>query len=559
MTQLDPSELPETRPKPTNNFQRNPATAVALKRDDTHLDAPPDPPLNNNMSLTEEPIPSLTSDTRNENYQPPEAVPNSETTFANNTSGWGNAPGNTGWGDPQNDTSWANALDPSWNVDFDPEKGWQPVEPDQADWGTLGVLGTDEPWKDDSDKWWDKDLQNTKKKPGPGMLAPRAVEMIHDSDHILYEVSISGSPSFEPSNALSPKPSITATGALNSPPPSTPTTISAAVSVVTKDATDAAAQSTSDAPIVTPHVPPTPEELRDATPHPSALFCRRHYGWVIIQSISAGSATASHLGTHWCSAPDKKELFDKLPDPALRKDKDCLEATPEPASYPTTNWVLKPEKRMHHFHMYRNVVAGSGLFPPLKRAAPAAPSLIAAPDEDAEMGAASQVPETQGGIDDLLQASWESAPPQEHLDLYMCCQCKTQVVCSPAGGVIPCVIPSAVMTSYIQERGSQPKPGQTKEQSVFSSLEMLLRVIEEPLWAGNTRSLAIAGKAFNSKIGWSDNSRLIFEAMGFSVDETRVTPPSLETTTPENRAARLKLLRVWVEMGALMAEYTMRY
>jgi hypothetical protein len=46
--------------------------------------------------------------------------------------------------------------------------------------------------------------------------------------------------------------------------------------------------------------------------------------------------------------------------------------------------------------------------------------------------------------------------------------------------------------------------------------------------------------------------------MGFSIDDSHVTPPSLETTTPEGRASRLKLLRVWVEVGALVADYALR-
>ncbi|KAG8703513.1 ubiquitin-specific protease ubp2, partial [Ceratobasidium sp. 395] len=559
MTQLDPSlQPPEAQPKPTNNFQRDPPSTSTSKGDETRLDVTSGPSLDETKAPTTEGVPSLTSDARNENYRPPEAVPNLESEPVTDTGGWGND--NTGWGDPQDDeTTWTNPLDSSWDVKFSSAtNSWEPVSSGQADWGSLGVLGTDEPWKDDSDRWWDRDLQSKKRKPGPGILAPRALEMIHDSDHILYEVSISGSPSFEPPNALSPKPSVTAASTpVSGQPPTPPTT--ATVSSVAQDAT-ATTQPISEVSASIPHVQPTSEELRDATPHPSALFCRRHLGWVIMQSISAGSATASHLGTHWCSALDKKDTFDKLPDPVLRKDKDCLEGTPESISYPTTNWVLKPEKRLHHFHMYRNVVAGSGLFPPLKRTTAIIQSQTGIPaTEDIEMGSASQAPETQGDNDSLFQASWGSAAPEEHLDLYMCCQCKTQVICSPAGNVIPCIIPSVVLTSYIQERASQPKPGQSKEQSVLSSLEMLLRVIEEPLWAGNTRSLTISGKAFNSRIGWSDNSRLIFEAMGFSIDDGRGTPPSLEITTLESRVARLKLLRVWVEMGAIIAEYTTRY
>lgn len=103
------------------------------------------------------------------------------------------------------------------------------------------------------------------------------------------------------------------------------------------------------------------------------------------------------------------------------------------------------------------------------------------------------------------------------------------------------------------------------------------RIIEEPLWAGNMKALPITGKAFNNKIGWSDNrlvinievfwdlliifafiSQRIFESMGFIVADNRVAPPPLENTTPEGRASRSKLLRIWVEVGALLACYTSR-
>ncbi|QRV94703.1 ubiquitin carboxyl-terminal hydrolase [Ceratobasidium sp. AG-Ba] len=566
MTQLEPSpEPPASHSQPTVDSQQAiPTDIPPLIKDDASIPSiPMDRPSEGYDDTTGAAVSSLTAGARSTEYRPPEAVPIPES----DTEGWGDSTKLGGWGEPKGNIPWMTP----WEIKPEDGKNWESDTRSQDGWGTLGVLGTDDAWKDDSDKWWDKDLPSNKKKPGPGMIAPRVIEAIHDSDHILYEVVITGNPTTEPSNPLSPKSSITATGALNSPRtlapaafPTSPVTpvdpIGAMAPASSADAPDATTQPTSETPDE-PHVPPTQEELRDAIPHPSALFCRRHYGWVIM-SATVASATASHLGTHWCSAPDKRPLFDKLPDPALRKDKDCSEASPETVPYPTTNWSSKPEYRMHHFHMYKNVVAGSGLYPPLKRPLSAVsprPVIPTTSDGDVEMESASQVQETQeAGNDVAPQASWEWAPVEEHLDLYVCCQCKTQVICSPAGGVIPCTIPSQVMESYIADRGSQPKPNQTKEQSVLSSLEMLLRVIEEPLWSGNNKSLLINGKVFSSRIGWSDNSRLIFEAMGFTLDDGRVTPPTLEVTTPTGRAARMRLLRLWVEMGVTIAEYMLR-
>ena len=63
----------------------------------------------------------------------------------------------------------------------------------------------------------------------------------------------------------------------------------------------------------------------------------------------------------------------------------------------------------------------------------------------------------------------------------------------------------------------------------------------------------------DSPIKGFNTSRRIFEAVGFTTEDNRLLPPLLDITTPEGRAARLKLLRVWVEIGAVIADYTSRY
>lgn len=438
--------------------------------------------------LTTDP-PPLTTNQPNEGYRPPEAVPNSEPAFTGDAGGsWRDPPNNDTWVINQATSVWDKGTNsptgwPNNNDWSDTERRWGEVPPNTEDWGNLGVLGADDPWRDNSDKWWDKDLQRTQRKPGPGMLAPRAIEIMHDSDHILYEVSISGDPGPELSAVTPPKPSVPPAGALNAPSPSAPAT---PIPAVTAPATAATAGATELAPEpvaeVIPHVLPTTEELRDAIPHPSALFCRRHFGWFIM-SITTASATASHLGTHWCSDPDKEAIFDTLPNPQLRTEKDCLERETSPSKaslYGAINWSAEKEPKMHHFHVYRNVVAGSGLYPPLKRQIPTGSSSLAGPSSnpsgDVEMTSESQVSEVDNTTGAASESSWDKAPTEEHLDLYMCCQCKTQVLCSPDGGVIPCIVPADAIEGFVKERASQPKPGQTPEQSTFSSLEMLLRL-----------------------------------------------------------------------------------
>ncbi|KAG8711513.1 ubiquitin-specific protease ubp2 [Ceratobasidium sp. 423] len=160
---------------------------------------------------------------------------------------------------------------------------------------------------------------------------------------------------------------------------------------------------------------------------------------------------------------------------------------------------------------------------------------------------------------DEFRSSWAQAPPAEHLDLYLCCQCKTQILCSPGGSVIPCITPPGSLNDFIQDRYTNPKPGQDREQSALAALEMLLRIVEEPLWFGNNKALTTSGKVFSAKVGWSEHTQRVFEAIGFTNEEGRLSPPLLDITTPAGRAARLRLLRVWVEIGAVIADYTLRY
>ncbi|CAE6409402.1 unnamed protein product [Rhizoctonia solani] len=529
MTQIDPSSNPTTQPTTAQPEENKPVEAKptpAKLADPTSI-----------YDLKSEGSSRPADLKSGPKYQPADLVssPIQKVTFKSTAGVWDSTTEDISW-DQNRATEWhkggedwvPNAQE--WSVEPGGFGGmqWGARDPDPAQWGI-------EP--NELDRWWD--LQLHQRKPGPGLLASRVIEMMHDSDHVLYAVTISGNPTPDPQTtaALVPKPSVSSAGALNSaagspaPPslPAPPSTIG----------------ETAPAPEpVVPHTLPTNEELRDATPHPSALYCRKHHGWVIL-FISATSAAASHLTAHWCTDPDKKALLDKLPDASLRTKKDCLDS--ELAS----EWPLSssPGQKMHHFHKYPNTVAGSGLFPALKwpNAAPKS--------GDVEVLSES---EPHGGQDEF-RMSWEEAPPAEHLDLYLCCQCRNQIICSPGGSVIPCITPANSLNGFIQDRYSNPRPGQEKEQSALAALEMLLRIVEEPLWFGNNKALTTAGKAFSAKVGWNDHTQRIFEAIGFTIEDNRLSPPLLDITTREGRAARLKLLQVWVEIGAVIADYTLRY
>lgn len=481
MTRIQPTSEPSTE---RVESEANPKDSNPTSTDLTSIE-PESKPEAIPDSHTKEATPT---DDHFEQYRPPEAVPFPKgdiPVVEDNT--WGDT-NNQGWGVDQDNNDWGGGNN-NWLGNLEQ---WGPVQPSADQWKNLGVIGTDDPSRD-SERWWDPEVQRNKRKPGPGMLAPRAIELIHDSDHTLYEVSISSNP-VELSATFLPKSSVTAAGALNSTTgPSLSAASTSTPSTSTGEVPPTIEEPTPDA--APPHVPPTAGELKHATPHPSALYCRRHHGWVII-AITTASPTASHISAHWCPDPDKKSLLNKLPDSALRTEKNCSESespTNNAPPYRTLNWTVYPqEQKIHHFHWYANVVAGSGLYPPLKR-----PNLspniqttsntVPESSEDVEMASESQ--DLQGKAqEDEFRSSWEQAPTSEYMDLYLCCQCRTQIVCSPDGNVIPGIVPVSALERLIQERSDNPRPGQTKEQSVFGALETLIRLDPHPMWVNDVKA-----------------------------------------------------------------------
>jgi ubiquitin carboxyl-terminal hydrolase 25/28 len=50
-------------------------------------------------------------------------------------------------------------------------------------------------------------------------------------------------------------------------------------------------------------------------------------------------------------------------------------------------------------------------------------------------------------------------------------------------------------------------------------------------------------------------SKRIFEALGFTEAPDGLRPPATETTTPQGRMNRRRLLRAWVEVGAWIVDF----
>ncbi|CDO68482.1 hypothetical protein BN946_scf184499.g7 [Trametes cinnabarina] len=120
------------------------------------------------------------------------------------------------------------------------QSAWEPTTGlgDIADWevntaanwgepGTTRRIAIDGRDENEELRWFDPALRAV--KPGPGVLPPLLVDMLHDPDHALHSVSTQPHP-----------------------------------------------------PSATAHVP-TADEVRMAIPHPNAYYCREHNGWVFLQ------------------------------------------------------------------------------------------------------------------------------------------------------------------------------------------------------------------------------------------------------------------------------------
>jgi hypothetical protein len=51
------------------------------------------------------------------------------------------------------------------------------------------------------------------------------------------------------------------------------------------------------------------------------------------------------------------------------------------------------------------------------------------------------------------------------------------------------------------------------------------------------------------------SSKRVFEALGFTEAQDSLRPPATETSTPQGKINRRKLLRAWVEIGAWIVDF----
>ena len=106
---------------------------------------------------------------------------------------------------------------------------------------------------------------------------------------------------------------------------------------------------------------------------------------------------------------------------------------------------------------------------------------------------------------------------------------------------------------------------------VLSSLMLEYSAIENKLWKGESRHLRINSPGFHTKVGWSasrsvslnyvalslikESSKRIFESLGFTEAQDGLRPPTTETSAPQGKMNRRKLLRAWVEVAAWIVDF----
>lgn len=404
---------------------------------------PPALPRRQQQGLLAAPTGSQTSDINSytfggSSYREPEIIPDEEMqdissaakyqTSANAVQSWGSA--SPSWGGPAWDTNYgAN----SWGAPGD----------EQLIGGGFGT----EPPIDGRDmtrerRWWDTDYPGAKSSPGPGMLPPMVTDILHNPEHSLVSVMVK-------------------------PPDITPDVKGSSSSGSISASTSAQQQQSpskggghSRTPSTVDFLPPTPEEIREAVPHPNAYYCRRHNGWVIL-----AWRTSSNL-------PPVIEQNLRLPLPPSREWS---------AHNCSAEIQFAPQNKTHHFHRYQRVVDASTMTPsyaPREWERPESSKksrrriTFGSNELDSDMVSRA----VAGDVDSQLQTqklteAKEGEEARTLLDLYKCCQCHVHALVSD---VIPGVIPVKVVESFTAERRSNPPPGKTDVQSLHTAWETIL-------------------------------------------------------------------------------------
>lgn len=383
-------------------------------------------------------------------------------------------------------------------------------------------------------RWWEKQSATFL---GRGLLPPLLVEELHNGEHSLISVSIS--PNI---GILASSTSASSATKLPSSPKSPD-----------KQSQGSHSRSSSSS---STHVPPTAEELREAIPHPNAYYCRKHNGWVI---LAWRSSTVLPPLVESVSQTD----YPMLPNQDRRKKvHNCLDFS-HPFEIPNLT---------HHFHAYKKAVDASMMTPAYTPRSWEVAELLKKARRRMTIGSQELDPDTvaravEGDTESKKETQMTTDKKEEKeshnlLDLYLCCQC---CLCVYVSDVIPGVVPVKTVDALISEKEANPSVNTSKHQSVTNALETIIMIIENKLWKGNNKSIPVSGRLFSAKVGWNLTVQRFFESIGFKYcakddsHEAAIQPPDTNPSSEEGRMNRDRLLRAWVEISAITADYYKRY
>ncbi|GLB43607.1 putative peptidase C19 family protein [Lyophyllum shimeji] len=383
--------------------------------------------------------------------------------------------------------------------------------------------------------WWDPAVREKEQRPGPGMLPTVLAEELHDADHTLFSVTATA-PDIKPPTVV---PAPVSDAAPDSQPVSTPVRNAWSSPALSSPAMSPVPSTSTTAP---PPPPPTEADVRTAVPHPNAYYCPKENGWVILSWKS--SNVSPPLAQSF-----KESKHRPLPNQENRRrlascigDKDQL---------------FGRANQTHHFHKYEKAVDSHKLTPPFRRE-----EWEVAENVKQKRRTTAITEEIDIQHIDLkeLEAMDEGEMEEEEegllLDLYICCQCQFYCV---ASGILPGVIPRKCFDEFVRDKKANPPPGKTPEQNVATAFETLILVIENKLWKGENRLLPTNRPIFQTRLGWSLNTKRTFEVLGFKEesyeDQPALRPPATDVASTVGKMNRRRLLRAWVEVNAWLADY----
>ena len=331
----------------------------------------------------------------------------------------------------QTDRWLANGPPPSWGTYDTP--GWATDSARRS----VTIDG-----RNDSEEihWWNAHVRAAHPRPGHGILPPVLADRLHHPEHTLFSVTVTP-PDFKPLV----------------PPTPTPPQPAQSESPKHHRSTDSASSSHASQPLhpsTSSPSYPTPDEVRTAVPHPSAYYCRKHNGWVLLVWKSSS-----------VNPPLSRSFKGTLPEPSRRRSANsCIGDGEQP---------LGPANITHHFHPYERAIDARRLTHPFN----------ASQWECEERSKFRRRKMTLRGDDptaviSVLERETDDARMDvdeegegDLLDLYDCCQCSFYVI---ASDVIPGVVPVKLIEDLVKNKIENPPPEKSGELAALTTLEMIL-------------------------------------------------------------------------------------